>query len=285
VDISCLSGACLTVHLPVGLWADGVCHRDAALTPMTGIHEERFGDTNRWPSPAAEVTELLAASVSRIGSVMPIRDEHIRSLAILDRDVLLIALRRHLFGDLIQGTITCPVPECGKPIDMDFSLCQLPVPEMNEDSSHHDIAVGDCRRSYRLPNGGDQEAAAEFSSIDAVDAEEILLRRCIPKFTELCEADRNAVLTEMERHDPQLKTEFAARCPECGKEFIVHFDIQEYLLHEMSDARAHLYRDVHTLAWYYHWSEWDILSMPTQKRRMYLSLLADLTNRTEGEDE
>jgi len=36
-----------------------------------------------------------------------------------------------------------------------------------------------------------------------------------------------------------------------------------------------LYKEIHTLASRYHWSEKEILSMPTQKRKTYLKLIVD----------
>ncbi|MGH7392800.1 MAG: DUF6760 family protein [Candidatus Rokuibacteriota bacterium] len=40
-----------------------------------------------------------------------------------------------------------------------------------------------------------------------------------------------------------------------------------------------LYRDVHALAWHYHWSEREILTLPREKRRRYLGLLAQALER------
>lgn len=46
---------------------------------------------------------------------------------------------------------------------------------------------------------------------------------------------------------------------------------------------AHLYHEVHQLAWHYHWSEREILAMSRAKRRRYLALLSrELERSDEG---
>jgi hypothetical protein len=37
----------------------------------------------------------------------------------------------------------------------------------------------------------------------------------------------------------------------------------------------HLYREVHLLAFFYHWSEAEIMGMTAKKRHLYLDLLTE----------
>ncbi len=272
----------MTVRLPVGLWVEDVRHREVSLRALNGLDEETIGEASVWTSPAARVTALLAATVTRIGTLAPIEVEHIRALTVLDRDVLLIALRQSLSGDRIQSTIVCPNDKCGKPIDLDFRLSDLPVPDRADDALRYEFAVDGRKFAYRLPNGGDQEAAAGLAGADVAQAEQIILRLCVENFDALAVDQVAALQEEMAHRDPQLATEFDAHCPECGRDFGVHFDIQDFLLREISGTRLQLYRQVHTLAWYYHWSEAEILAMPFQKRHIYLNLLSDLVSDIEG---
>ncbi len=271
-----LSG--MTMRLPVGVWVEGVRYREASLRALSGSDEETIGDASSWPSPAARVTALLTAAVMRIGALAPIDVEQIRALTVLDRDAVLIALRQRLFGDRIQSTIICPNAECGKPIDLDFRLSDLPVPDRSGDTRRYEFTIDGRSVAYRLPDGGDQEAAAGLVGTAVDQAEQIILRRCVENFDELSADQVAALHAEMARRDPQLDDEFDAHCPECGRDFGVHFDIQDFLLREISGTRLQLYRQVHTLAWYYHWSEAEILAMPFQKRHIYLDLLSDLVS-------
>ena len=47
--------------------------------------------------------------------------------------------------------------------------------------------------------------------------------------------------------------------------------------------RQGLYRDVHYLAFHYHWSEGQVLRLSRSKRLRYLSMLADQLERTRRE--
>ena len=41
-----------------------------------------------------------------------------------------------------------------------------------------------------------------------------------------------------------------------------------------------LYKDIHLLAFYYHWSENEIMSMTIKKRKKYIQLLNEELNET-----
>lgn len=279
-----------SVQLSVGWWHDGIREREAVVCALNGADEELLGDATRWSSPAARASALLARVVKRIGSISPLTLEYARELSILDRDVLLIAARQVLFGDAIQVTITCPREACGEKIDLDFKLSDLPIPVRNDQVDFILTDVGSELRC-RLPNGGDQELAAHHFSTDPERAVRTILERCIleidgaradaMRVAELSPDVLNALEAELARRDSQLENELDARCPLCGNAFTIHFDIQDFLLRELTQRHERLYREVHTLAWYYHWSEREILAMPLSKRRVYLNLLADALTETQ----
>jgi hypothetical protein len=266
------------VHLPVGLWVDGMRQRDVSIRNLTGRDEEMIGDASRWPSPAARVSALLAVTVIQIGSLNPVGLEEVRALTVLDRDILVAALRQRLFGERIQSTVRCPRDGCGRLMDIDFDLGDLPLPERSDPEPRYEFKVGGKRISGRLPNGGDQEAVALVARNDLDGAAQLILKRCVDHLEMLSSEQVAGLHEEMARRDPQLDTDFDAHCPECGNDFKVHFDVQDFLLREISAAGRQLYRQVHTLAWYYHWSEAEILAMPLQKRRVYLDLLSDMVS-------
>jgi len=66
---------------------------------------------------------------------------------------------------------------------------------------------------------------------------------------------------------PWVVTELAASCPACGGTHPVALD--PYVI--MRRSASELYDEVHTLAWYYHWSEAEILVLPRARRQLYLS--------------
>ncbi|MCK4762160.1 MAG: hypothetical protein KAW12_08185, partial [Candidatus Aminicenantes bacterium] len=76
-----------------------------------------------------------------------------------------------------------------------------------------------------------------------------------------------------------LPLEMEIVCAECGKEFSYPFDLYGFFLDEVRKGIEFLYREVHLLAYHYHWSEQEILAMSRQKRRMYIEILADEIER------
>lgn len=69
--------------------------------------------------------------------------------------------------------------------------------------------------------------------------------------------------------------ELEVHCPQCSDVFDFPFHPPGFFLGRLKAGLSSLYHDVHTLAYRYHWSEDDILSMPREKRHMYLDILAD----------
>ena len=83
----------------------------------------------------------------------------------------------------------------------------------------------------------------------------------------------------MEEAAPQVDLTLEAHCPECERAFAVPFDLLGFFLGECKTSRELLYREVHYLAYHYHWSEQDILALPREKRRTYITLLAEELRR------
>jgi hypothetical protein len=269
------------MQLPVGLWVEGIKQSEISIRALSGRDEEAIGDEALWHSPAAQVSALLAATITRIGDLAPVKLEHVHSMTVLDRDIALIGLHLHLFGDRIQSTVKCPNIECGKPIDIDFCLSELPIPDRNDAAPQYVFIVDGKNITYRLPTGIDQEVVSDLARNNNDQAAQTILERCVEHFNTLSPEQVIALQEEMARRDPQLDTDFNAHCPECGKDFTLHFDIQDFLLRKISGARQRLYQQVHTLAWYYHWSEAEIMTLPFQKRQIYINLLSDLISEIE----
>jgi hypothetical protein len=60
---------------------------------------------------------------------------------------------------------------------------------------------------------------------------------------------------------------------------VLPFDTTAFFFNELRLAAGQLLREVHALALHYHWSEADILNLTRDRRRTYLSLLADALRR------
>lgn len=285
-----------TCVLPGGLWdASGGLHRDAELTALTGREEELLAD--RRTGAAAQVTTVLSRCLRRLGPLQPITEAQVRELLVGDRQYLLLKLRALTFGDKVQASARCPWPDCGEAVDIDFLISQVPIKEGNMQArlQRIDLApamAADCGFNgatlpvdFRLPTGADQEAVSPLLGQNEAAAATLLLSRCIERIgdaaatpqlvRQLSPAARFEIEHAMEASAPGIELAMEARCPQCGRAFTAPFDVQDFLLGETRSSRDLLMREIHYLAYHYHWSEDDILDMPRERRRRYIEILAD----------
>jgi len=245
------------------------CH-SVVVRPLSGHEEEWLASNRRLPN-ALVVTRLLNSCVLRIDDEPAPKDLAQRML-VGDRDYLLLQLRRLTLGDRVRAVLNCPA--CGSKMDADLDAASVPVESRPQAEVRHYIEVGARTVSFRLPIGADQEAVVDLDP-DAAVAE--LLRRSIldDGGTPLSAAEQAVVIAAMERIAPEVFPELQLTCPECDHEFEMPFDIASFFFDEMRIAGGQLFREVHTLAFYYHWTESEILGLTRERRRMYLSLLSD----------
>lgn len=278
--------------LPGGLVDEhGAVHRAAELAPLSGREEELLATLAG--TPAAELaSEVLARCVRAVGAVRPVTPEVARRMLVGDRLFLLLRLREASFGSRVEGRLGCPW--CGARVDLDFSTADVPVKESPATTLVHrlELSAADVDDGvagvleFRLPNGGDQEALASLVSKDPGEALTALLERCVAgagvpaeeaarAVGRLTDAGRRSVQRAMDERAPAVELEMELRCPECGRDFTAPFDLQEFVFGELRTSRDLLYRQVHYLAFHYHWSEREILEMPREKRLAYIEVLAE----------
>lgn len=288
--------------LPGGYIDDnGLVHRDIELLQLSGREEELLAD-NKAVISASLVSTIISRCVSRIGTISPVSVEVARNLLVADRQYIMLKLREATFGERIQSTIRCPWPDCGKKVDIDFSIRDIPFRESCDKGPLYKMTLsrgaafeGDkgnaCKEvTFRLPNGGDQETVSPYIYDNEGKALTELLKRCIRSIGTADEPEDELVekLTPLERMEiekrmeevaPKAELKMEANCPECGRDFDAPFDLQEFFFGELRTSRDLLYREVHYLAYHYHWGEAEILEMPRDKRRGYIEILADEIER------
>jgi hypothetical protein len=288
----------ITCLLPGGYVDDrGVLHREAELAPLSGREEELLAE-RRSSGSAALVTVILSRCVRRLGNISPVSAKLARRLLVADRQYLLLRLRAITLGDQVQATARCPWAECGQKVDIDFSLQDIPIKESQTNGPFYTMQLspeaalkdnaGEGYRAitFRLPNGEDQEVVSPLLADGEAQAFAILLGRCIQRIgpwdhpsesliRRLSPLAQQEIEREMEAVAPKVELTMEAQCPECGRDFAVPFDLQEFFFGELHTGRDLLDREVHYLAYHYHWSEREIMAMPRDKRRRYIAVLAD----------
>jgi hypothetical protein len=206
------------------------------------------------------------------------------------------------FGDRVQATVKCPWPHCGKQVDIDFSIQDIPIKESLDKGPFYNMELstkaafkGDNDKYYkkitfRLPNGADQELVSPLLAENEALALSMLLERCIQGIgpwknpgkeliNRLSPLARMEIEKRMAAAAPYVQLDMEANCPECGREFTLPFDLHHFFFGELRTSIDLLYREVHYLAYHYHWSEGEIMEMSREKRHKYIEVLADEIER------
>jgi hypothetical protein len=292
----------ITCLLPGGyVDANGTLHREAEVASLSGKEEELLAVEQR-SNGAALVTWILSRCIHRIGGIMPVTEDVARHLLIADRQYLLLKLRETTFGERVQASMVCVNQECSNKMDIDFSIHDVPVTESTEKGPVYEMKLSPqaafldaagrthTRVAFRLPNGEDHELITPVLARDEARASAMLLERCVQKIgangvldkagvRQLSPLARLEIEQQMEAVAPQIELTMEGECPECGHEFAVPFDLERFFFSELHTSLDLLYREVHYLAYHYHWSEREIMEMPRLKRRRYMQVLADEIER------
>jgi hypothetical protein len=264
------------VKLPGGLVLDDR-HRleSAELRPLTGRDEEWLAAHPTAPSAIA-VTRVLTSCLVRIGDTKP-TEKLVRRLLAGDRDFLVLQLRRLTLGDEFHVVFTCTA--CGSKMDVLFGADTVPVTVRPQTRAEYSIQVGLDGHSgptvrFRLPCGADQEAVV---SLEPELGADMLLDRCIlgSSGRSFSSADRQKIADAMEEFAPQVDLELDLVCPDCENLFLAPFDTTAFFFNEMRVSSGQLLREIHSLAFYYHWSQAEILGLRRDRRRTYLGFLSE----------
>ena len=277
----------IDIRLPGGLWLEGTCYRDASLRPLTGEDESFLLDVGDHLSPAGWTTALLSRCLTRLGPLSPVSEDAARSLTIGDREALLLHLRRLTLGNHLECRLICPAPGCMEKLDLDLSIDDLLLPPYTNPKDFYAVPISEGGLEYtakfRLPTGADQEVAVGSVPTDLKVAENLILRRCIASII----GDGGKIVEEpppnlmeqiptlMASLDPQAELVMDSNCPVCGGHFSSLFDTASFFRQELSERTEYIYREVHMLAFYYHWSEAEIMGMARKKRLRYLDLIEE----------
>jgi Phage tail assembly chaperone proteins, E, or 41 or 14 len=269
----------MLLRLPGGyIDPDGKVHGEVELSPLTGADEVYLRDFASATPSARIITGLLARCVRRVGSAPAMSEDIARDMLVGDREYLVVRLFEQSCGAATNVQLRCPGEDCGKIMDVALPLAAMvPDPRPLSRGRHElDLQSDPPRRiTFRLPTGADQEALSDIA--DETRAAAALLARCTgldqDELDGLGVAACEEIEAAMEQLAPQADVEIEANCPECGRLFSGRSALPLHCLAEVATQAAWVEREVHVLAWHYHWSEAEILSLTRMKRRRYIDLI------------
>jgi hypothetical protein len=240
--------------------------RLANIREITGVEEQSVSN-NTTIDAMALIRQLLVTT-----SEQSLSEKDIGQLTTWERDQVLAAIYIRHYGTRIDSTMQCG--NCNAPFDMDFSLQALmedltPDPDVEierlEDGGYHIHNVG-----FRLPTG-DDECAVFGLPPDQAEAE--LLQRCLMDRSSLDTDTLAEVQNAMQALSPVVNVDLDAKCPECGHDQSVQFDLQRYLLTSLMNDRGQLVQEIHLLASAYGWRLSEILNLTRSQRRAFVEMV------------
>ena len=232
----------------------------ARLRALSGREELLLREA--WSFDRALAVDLLKRVV--------VEGVEVLSATVYEFELMLLALRRGVFGDRIVAAARCNT--CGEQVDIEFGATDYlkdRSPRRSRDVSGGQqngwFRLKDTDIEFRIPTISDQIAAV--STADAAGA-----------LAELCVKPSGAArlaARAMEGMAPPVSAPIEGKCPHCGDSIRLMFDVPVFVLRELATQAALVYEDVHLLASRYHWSEERILDLPQDRRREYAEMVRE----------
>ena len=261
-----------TLELPVFMLLDGQLLRDIKFKAITGILERAISESGLGISSLSEqVTRILVNALDTVAG-LPATEKLICALSSGDRQYLMLRLQAII--DPRPQWLTSACQECNEFIQFQLEPGALPVKPAGDQFPHTcvSLSIGDAR--IRVPTGADEEAIAR-DAVNDQSAMKLLLNRLISLPSQkadidslTCE-DQQLIDQLLEKMSPQLSESVSITCPYCEHQQELPIDNYAWIIRESTS----LDEEVHTLAFRYHWSEKEILSLGKTRRQHYIQLI------------
>jgi hypothetical protein len=284
--------------------------RQVELREITGYDEQLLAHTKHYPLPFR--SSILLQSVLQISNSDSLlnakidKRKFVRTLPQGDRVALILNIRKIVFGDRISCTAPCA--NCKELLSFDVSVSELLKPMKADPKKEYPLQVEGYSLKIRPITGVDlellilnsleddnnnnktQENNGSVSGVNETAKEkearnfdldsmtEKLVRSSVtfadPPLPQILSNDFiKAVSSKLEEIDPQANMVLELKCFACQHVFQTNFNAEQFILSEIDSRGKQLYREVHWIAFHYHWEEDSILSLPLRRRKLYLELI------------
>lgn len=254
------------MSLPGGVWQQGELRHDFVFRTVNGHLELSLAEAaSRVTDVPGQVTHVLHAALAKIAGQVPDL-ALVDGLSVGDRQFLMTRLASHL--GLGQVWLSTECVFCKSHFDFSLDYAEIPVKRAGEGYPFTEIELSIGIRRVRVPTGADQRAVRVCGDEDT--ARRMLAERCLGALDEsLTLQDVTRIELALEALAPELATQAAGICPECGGTNAVAID--PYFC--LGRVGSELFVEIHQLAAHYHWSEAEILGLPRWRRKRYLDMI------------
>lgn len=189
----------------------------------------------------------------------------IASLPLEDRDRHLLALRQATFGGTLSAVTRCPQCELELELDLETAaLAEALVLPAAETLEEDDRAI-----ALRPLNSRDLAAAAALPESDVPG---LLRQRLTGQDQDLPARLRTRVDRLIEERAAASEINIALTCADCAANWSESLDVAAHVWAEIETAAHRIMAEVAEIATAFGWSEKDILTMHSARRRAYLNL-------------
>lgn len=236
-------------------------------------HEDLRVDFGRGIGPQL-ITEILACCTERPDG-QALAPQFFWDLGVGKRIECLLVLASLEGAGEMSIPLRCPAPSCGQPIEIDLTLEELLAvgPEAGDDAVS--VQLGEECLAVRRPTGADQLAWLQRPLQDAHVGVQTIIRTLVVEGPEMefTQAWIDAVEATLERDDPLVQFNLSVACPYCQALAPHTIDLTAFAVQTLRSAQSRLIEEVHRLAARYHWTEAQILAIPSWRRARYLALV------------
>ncbi|MCL2257106.1 MAG: hypothetical protein FWC14_02740 [Candidatus Bathyarchaeota archaeon] len=267
----------IVAQIPHGFQVGCSWINKATIRELTGYDEQLIAASQTFFPPFK--TSMLLERVIEFHNVPTKLDllETIRNLPVGDRIALILQLRKITFGTTLHCKIQCP--NCTDKLSVDLPIDSILQPTNPNPQTVYHINLEEYTLKVRPINGSDLEIITQISKNTSTDnLSEKLLRACIissePPLPEtLSKHFQEQLGTSLSHIDRQADLTLNINCPSCNMVFQSSLDVEDFFFQEVTSRYNQLEREIHWIALHYNWSEKDILSLPSSKRKRYVDLI------------
>ena len=158
---------------------------------------------------------------------------------------------------------------CGATFDTTFDLAVVPRSHPAEGFPVVSVDLAEAALTFELPCGHHERLIGAGST-----PHQLLAALCLDDGAEdavaaLSPEQIETIDVALDGAAPEVADTIALTCPDCDAVSKARIDPLAYAF----PSADPLLRDIHRLSRAYHWSEADILALPTQRRRRYVALV------------
>jgi hypothetical protein len=213
------------------------------------------------------LTQLLEACLRRADDGV-FNEEELWSWTLSRRLQGLLAIVTASGVSRLDAVAHCPQALCGEAMELPLPLSSF---RREEDIETFEWTADDITVNVAMPTGVDQLHWLNQPALSAASMAQRLVHGDVPA---LSATALDSLSTTFEEKDPFTALQLNAQCPACGAAVVVDFDLEAELLRRLDRLQARRLQEIHLLARTYHWSETEIMNLPSWRRAHYLQQAA-----------